>query len=168
MTSTADQFWTTTTSAIITSTPPITRSNNIHALSTVDDGPVSSYFGVYQQITVASGDVSIRTLVPAAISTAPDHNVLIVKRFFHQILALADTPSVSFSHLTTTVAMFFSLNTGAAEREMEAAVAFIRYGFFVFINCRALVSLTLLWKQLRSRTRITSLQILLIYVPFCS
>ena len=82
MASTVDEFSTTTTTAIMTSTPPITHSKNIHAISAVDGGPASSYFGVYQQTTFASGDVSIRTLAPAAINTDPYRKVLITKLFF--------------------------------------------------------------------------------------
>ena len=50
----------------------------------------------------------------------------------------------------TTVDMFFSLNTGAAEREMEAAIAVIRFVLFVFLIYRELVSLNLPGNQLRS------------------
>ena len=82
MASTVDEFSTTTTTAIMTSTPPITHSKNIHAISAVDSGPASSYFGVYQQTKFASGDVSIRTLAPAAINADPYHKALTTKLFF--------------------------------------------------------------------------------------
>ena len=80
---TVDQFSTTTTIAIMTSTPPITHSNNIHAFSAVDSCLVFSYFDVYQETTVGSGDVSIRTLVPVDINVAPYRNTLVAKIFFH-------------------------------------------------------------------------------------
>ena len=91
----------------MTSTPPITRSNNTYAILAVDGGPESSYFGVHQQTTVGSGNVSIQTLVPASISAAPYRKALIVNLLFRQILALTDTPSTSFRDLMTTVAMYF-------------------------------------------------------------
>ena len=37
-------------------------------------------------------------------------------------------------NLMTTVALYFPLNTGAAEREAESAVAFIRSDFFLVPN----------------------------------
>ena len=89
----------------MTFTHPITQSHDIHAITTVNGGLASSYFGVYQQTTVGSGAVSIRTLVPAAISAAPYRKALIAKLFFRQILVLTDTPSASFSDLMTVVAL---------------------------------------------------------------
>ena len=89
----------------MTFTHLITHLYNIHVISTVNDGLASSYFGVYQQTTVGSGDGSIRTLIPAAISAAPYRKALIAKLFFRQILVLADTPSASFSDLMTAVAL---------------------------------------------------------------
>ena len=118
----------------MTSPTPTILLNNIRSPSAVDGVPQSSHFGVYQQTTVGTGDVSIRTLVPAAISAAPYRKALIAKLFFRQILALTDSPSTSFNDLMTTVALYFSLNTGAAEREAESAVAFIRSNFFLIPN----------------------------------
>ena len=90
-----------------------TLLDNIRSPSAVDGVPQSSHFGVYQQTAVGTGDVSIRTLVPAAISAAPYRNALIAKLLFRQILALTHLPSTSFNDLMTTVAFYFSLNTGA-------------------------------------------------------
>ena len=76
----------------MTSTTLTTLLKNIHTPSVVDGVPESSHFGVYQQMDVDTGDVSIRTLVPAAISTVQYRKVLIDKLYFRHILALTDTP----------------------------------------------------------------------------
>ena len=131
---TADRKSTTTTIVNMTSITPTTLLNNIHTPSAVNGVPEFSHFGVYQQTAVGAGDVSIRTLIPAAISAAPYRKVLIVKLLFHQILALTNTPSTSFNDLMTTVALYFPLNIGAAEREVGRTVAFIRSNFFHVSN----------------------------------
>ena len=79
---------------------------SIHVNSAVDGGPVSSYFGVYQQKEVESESLSIRTDVPTDISAARYRKVLIVKKF-HYILTLTNTPFVFLSDLITTVDMYF-------------------------------------------------------------
>ena len=86
-------------------------------------------FGVYRQTPVELSELSIRTLVPVPISAEPYHKTLIVKLFFHQILSLADSPSVSVNDLMTTVAAYFDINTGSAEREAEAAAQSISRSF---------------------------------------
>ena len=88
MATTVDQVSSTTTTATMTSTPLITHSNNVHVISVVDGGPKYSHFGVYQQMTVGSGDLLIRTFVLAAISAVPCRKVLIAKRFFSPDLCL--------------------------------------------------------------------------------
>ena len=45
---------TTTTTTIMSSSALTTLSYNIHSISTVDGGPASSHFGVYQQTTAGS------------------------------------------------------------------------------------------------------------------
>ena len=134
------------------STHPINHSNDIHIISAVEGSLVSSHFVVYQLTTVGSSDFSKRTLVPVAISAVPYRKALITTIFFRQILALADTLPVSFSTLMTTVASYFSLNTDATEREVEAAVAIICSIYFVFFIYRALAFFTIPGNQLRSRT----------------
>ena len=49
-------------------------------------------------------------------------------------MTLSDTPSVSFSDLVSTVASYFSLNTGSTEREVETASINIRNAFFLVSN----------------------------------
>ena len=95
---------------------------------------VLSNFGVYQQTSIGYSDISIRTLVPDTISTKPYRKALIVTLFFHQIMTLSDTPSISFSDLMSTVASYFGLNTGSTEREAETADINIRNDFFLFSN----------------------------------
>ena len=82
MAPTADQNSTTTTTANMTSITQTTLLSNIHTPSTVDGVQESSHLGVYQQTDVGAGDVSIRTLTPAAISAAPYRKALIAKIFF--------------------------------------------------------------------------------------
>ena len=115
----------TQTTLTMSSTNTDDCSNNYLFLTASTGGPKSSYFGIYQQTSVGSSDVTIRTLVSAAISDEPYCKVLIAKLFFCQILFLADASSVSFSNLVTTVALYYSINTGSSEREVEAAVTSI-------------------------------------------
>ena len=118
------------------STTSNNRPNNKFPLPASIGGSDSSPFDVYQQASVGSGNVTIRTLVPAPISAEPYRKTLIAKLFFCQIISLIDTPSVSFSDLMSTVASYFSLNTGSAEREAEAAVICLRSAFFASLICR--------------------------------
>ena len=66
----------------MTSTNTDDRSINFLSLPTSTGGPGSTNFGIYQQTSVGSGDVTIRTLVPAAFSTEPYHSALIAKLVF--------------------------------------------------------------------------------------
>ena len=120
----------TQTTLTMSSTNTDDRSNNYLSLTASTSGPRSSHFGIYQQTSVGSKEVTIRTLVPAVIFAEPYRKALIAKMFFRQILFLADAPSVSFSDLMTTVALYSSINTGSSEREAEAAVTSIRSVFF--------------------------------------
>ena len=121
-----------TMSSIITSD----GSNNYSSLTDSTGGPRTSHFGIYQQTSVGTGDVTIRTLVPVAISVEPYRKALITKLFFRQILPLADATCVSFSDLMTTVALHFSINTGSSERESDVAVTSIRSNFFRVTNLK--------------------------------
>ena len=106
------------------------RFHNYFSLTASTGGPSSSHFGIYQQTSAGSGDVTIRTLVLVAISAEPYRKALIIKLLFRQILSLADAPSVFFSDLMTTVAIYFSINTESTEREADASISFIRSSFF--------------------------------------
>ena len=119
----------TPTNRTMSSTITSDGSNNYSSLTASTGGPRTSHFGIYQQT-----DVTIRTLVPAAISVEHYRKALITKFFFRQILPLADATYVSFSDLMTTVALHFSINTGLSKRESDAAVISIRSNFFRVTN----------------------------------
>ena len=99
-----------------------------------NSGSSLANFGVYRQTPVGLSELSIRTLVPVPISAEPYRKALIAKLFFHQILSLADSPSVSVNDLMATVAAYFDVNTGSAEREAEAAAQSISRSFFHVSN----------------------------------
>ena len=83
-----------------------TLTNNNIFLSNRITGLTSSHAGVYQKSLVGFGNFLIRTLVPTTISATPYCKALIVNLFFYQIIVLADTSSLSFSDLMTTVASY--------------------------------------------------------------
>ena len=122
------------TNTIMTSTNNTLHNNNITNLGGESGGSSFANLGVYQQTPVGLGKLSIRTLVPDAISVEPYRKALIAKLFFHQILSLTDSPSVSFNDLLATVAAYFDINTGYAEREAEAAAQSISRSFFRVSN----------------------------------
>ena len=80
-----------------------------------------SNFGVYMQTPVGLSELLIRTLVHDPISAEPYRKALIAKLFLHQILSLTNSPSVSVNDLMATVAAYFDISMGSAEREVEAA-----------------------------------------------
>ena len=94
-----------------------------------NSGSSLANFGVYIQTPVGLSEFSIRTLVSVPISAEPYRQALIAKLFFHQILSLTDSPSVSVNDLMATVATYFDINTGSAEREAEAAAQSISRSF---------------------------------------
>ena len=75
-------------------------------------------------------NLSIRTLVLDTISSEPYRKALIANLYFHQILSLADSPSVGLNDLLSTVASYFSINTRFAEREADTAARSISRSFF--------------------------------------
>ena len=56
----------------------------------------------------------------------------------HQILALSDTTTVSFSDLMTTVASYFDFNTEATAKEVETIVARVRTDLFCVNNLQGI------------------------------
>jgi len=122
------------TNTTMTSTNNTLHNNNITNLGGGSGGSSFANFGVYQQTPVGHSELSIRTLVPDAISAEPYRKALIAKLFFYQILSLTDSPSVSFNDLFDTVAAYFDINTGSAEREAEAAAQSISRSFFRVSN----------------------------------
>ena len=109
-------------------------SHNYSSLTASTGGPSTSYFGVYQQTSVGTGDVTIRTLVPVAISPEPYRKPLIAKLCFRYVVLLADKTYFSFKDFMTTISLYFSINTGSSERESETTVTFIRYNYFRVTN----------------------------------
>ena len=99
-----------------------------------NSGSALANFGVYMQTPVGLSELSIRTLIPDPISAELYRKVLIAKLFFHQILSLTDSPSVSVNDLMVTVAAYFNINTGSAEREAESAAQSISRSFFHVSN----------------------------------
>ena len=63
-------------------------NHNYSSLTDFTGGLSTSHLGVYQQTSVGTGDVTIRTLVSAAISAEPYRKALITKLSFRQILHL--------------------------------------------------------------------------------
>ena len=118
----------------MTNTNNAIHNNNITNLGGGTGGSIFANFGVYQQTPVGLSELSIRTLVPDAISAEPYRKALIEKLFFYQILSLTDSPSVFFNDLLATVAAYFDINTGSAEREAEAAAQSISRLFFRVSN----------------------------------
>ena len=57
---------------------------------------------------------------------------------FSVVLSLSDSPSVSFSDLTATVASYFDTNTGSTERRAERIVESIYHDFFHVANLQGI------------------------------
>ena len=91
-------------------------------------------FSVYMQTLVGLSELSIRTLIPVPVSTEPYRKALIAKLFFHQILSLTDSHSVSVDGIMATVAVYFDINMGSVEREAEEAAQSITRSFFNVSN----------------------------------
>ena len=63
------------------------------------------------------------------ISEEPYRKVLIEKLFYYQILYITDSHSVSVNALMATVAVYFDINSGFAEREAGAVAKSISRSF---------------------------------------
>ena len=94
-------------------------NNNISNLGGGSSGSAFANFDVYQQTPVELSELSLSTNVPDNISTDPYRKVLIVRIFFHQICSLTYPPFVSFNDLLATVAAYFNIITGSAEKATE-------------------------------------------------
>ena len=121
MVPTAVLFFPTTTHTTIMSTTHNTLQQNNVSTIRGSGGSAASTFGIYQQTAVGLSDLSIRTLVPDPISAEPYRKALIAKRFFQQIMSLADSLSIELDDLISTVASYFSFSTGSAERDADTA-----------------------------------------------
>ena len=72
----------TSTTTTMNNNSHTTLTKNALSVSNRINGPISSYFGVYQQTKIGSSKVSIHTLVPASISAEPYRKALIANIFF--------------------------------------------------------------------------------------
>ena len=109
------------TSTTMTSTTSTITNNNVSTLTAGISGYALSNFGVYQQTSVGLSELSIYTLVTDAISAEPYRKTLIARLYFHHILSLFGSISVSFNDLMTIVASYFDINAASAKREIETA-----------------------------------------------
>ena len=154
---------TSTPVTLITNNPTTLTQNSFTSLANKNI-VVSSHLGVYLLTTIGSSEVSIRTFVPAFISTEPYHNALIVNIFFRKISTISATPSVTFSSLMMTVAMYFGINTGSAEREVEVAVPSICKASFAFLIYKVLDLQMFLGNPFRSQFLFIALRTSLILI----
>ena len=81
----------------------------------------------------------IHTLVPDAISTESYRKALISNIFSCQIMTISDTLSVSFSNFMSTVASYFGLNAGSAEKEAKITAIDIRNIFSLVSNLQGVI-----------------------------
>ena len=100
-----------------------TTTTNTLAAYTANPGAVNpvSLFGSYQDTAVGC-ELTIRTIVPPDISAEPYRKAMVAILFFRRILSLTSSPSITFSDLTATVAVYFAMPTGSAERKAERIV----------------------------------------------
>ena len=105
-------------------------TNNLSAYTATSSAINSvSLFETYQDTAVGC-DLTIRTIVPPDISAEPYRKAMVVILFFRRIVSLTFSPSITISDLTATVAAYFALSTGSAEREAERIVDSVRHAFF--------------------------------------
>ena len=95
------------------------------------------FFGKYQDTTVGC-ELMIRTIVSLRISTEPYCRTMMAILFFRRILSLSTFPSVTISELTATVAAYFAMPTGSAERLAECILESVRHAFFVIGNLQGI------------------------------
>ena len=115
----------------MSSTTNTINNYNISNLGGGGCGSAFANFGVYQQTPVELGELPLSTHVPDNISAEPYRKALIAKLFFHKILSLTDSPSAFFNDLLATIAAYFDIITGSAEKEAEASAQSISL-YFLF------------------------------------
>ena len=116
----------------MTSTNTTINKNKISILGAGSSGSAFASFGVYQQTPVGLSKLFIGPLVPNNISTEPHRKALIAKLFFRHMLSLTDSPFISFTDIMATVAAYFDINMGSAERETKTAAQSISRSFFKY------------------------------------
>ena len=128
MASTVVPFKVTSTTDTMNTTTTNTLSVYIAKTSVVNS---VSFFGKFQ-------DLTIRTIVSPDISAEPYRKAMISILFFRRILSLYSPPSVTISDLTTTMAAYFAMPTGSAEREAERIMESVCHAFFVVGNLQGI------------------------------
>ena len=141
------------------------KYNKISTLTASNSGPVRSNFGVYQQTSVESSEILMRTLVPDAISVEPYCKALITKLFSFQILPLSDTTFLSFSDLMTTVAFYFGSTRDPLRGRRKPLLSLFSTLYFKFRICKVSALLIFPGDLLRSRIPLIALRISLT-LPF--
>ena len=122
-----------------------TTNNNLSAyIVNTSVVKLASFFGAFQQTTVRSNDVKIRTIVSPPISYEFYRKTMAIILNFCHIISLSNFPSISLSGLTTTVALYFDMNTKSTEREAERVVEPIYYTCSMLLTFRTSVLLILL------------------------
>ena len=94
-------------------------------------------------------DLSIRTRVTDPNGAEPYRKALIAKLFFCHILPLANSTSVELNDLLSTVASYFSIRTGSAERDADTAAQSLSRSFFLIFNLTGVVFLDLTGKMIK-------------------
>ena len=135
MVRTADQEFSTITIIKMNTTTNNNISVCIASISVVNS---ESFFEAYQDTAVGSNKLTIHTIVPPSISSEPYRKAMIAILFFRRILSLSSSPSIYFCDLTSTVAAYFGITTGAVEREAERIVDSVRPAFLHVENLQGI------------------------------
>ena len=116
-----------------------TKSNNTLSVYTINSSAVNSvsFFGKYQDAAVVC-ELTIRTIVPSNISSEPYRKVMVAILFFLRIISLSSSPSITINDLTATMAAYFSIPTGSAEREAKRIIDSIHHAFFDVVNLQGI------------------------------
>ena len=97
-------------------------------------------------------ELTIRTIVPPSISAELYRKAMIAILLFRRILSLSSSLFITISVLTATVAAYFAMPTGSAEREAELEaeriVESVRHAFFVVGNLQVVVFLDSIGKPI--------------------
>ena len=140
-------------------------NHNYSSLTDFTGGPSTSHFGVYQKTSVGTGDVTIRTLIPVAISAEPYRKALIAKLFsvrFYPSLTQLTSRSVTSWRPSPCISPLIRGCLSGSQRLLLPQSALI---CFLLLTCRELVSWIPPVNPLRSRIQPSALTILLI-LPF--
>ena len=110
-----------------------------NTMTTTTNNTLSVY--IVNTSIVNYSDVTIRTIVPSPTGTEPYRKIIVAIFFFRRILALSNSPFISLRDLTATVASYFDIIIGSAEREVEYIVEAIHHTFSMLLTFRKSVIL---------------------------